>query len=158
MFVVLVMYLITYTLALDNLPTTPYIGTLLPNTWSYAQTLKQAFLQGHIVSVKSVSKDSAIPQEEYLEEQLKQIKFMTPSEYYSDKTQLIDDEDSSQNWFWLDTLSNWCRYELFEDGSTIMLKLWNGLGGWDSIQDMMKEINLNDNNKLLKNYLYMSMR
>lgn len=149
-----IQYIITYTLALDNIPINPYIGTLLPNTWSYAQTLKQAFLQGHIVSVKSVSKDSAIPQEEYLEEQIKQIKFMTPSEYYSDKFKLIDDEDSSQNWFWLDTLSNWCRYELFEDGSTIMLKLWNGLGGWDDIQAIMKEINLNDNNKLLKNFLY----
>lgn len=149
-----IMYIITYTLELDNLPTTPYIGTLLPNTWSYAQTLKKAFLHGHIVSVKSVSKDSSVPQEKYLEEQLKQIKFMTPSEYYSDKTQLIDDEDSSQNWFWLDTLSNWCRYELFEDGSTIMLKLWNGLGGWDNVQDILKEINLNDYNKLLKNYLY----
>lgn len=149
-----IQYIITYTLALDNIPTTPYIGTLLPNTWSYAQTLKQAFLQDHIVSVKSVSKNSTISQEEYLENKIKQIKFMTPSEYYSDKTNLIDDEDSSHNWFWLDTLSNWCRYELFEDGSTIMLKLWNGLGGWDDIQDIMKEINLNDNNKLLKNFLY----
>lgn len=149
-----IQYIITYTLSLDNMPTTPFIGTLLPNTWSYAQTLKQAYLQGHIVSVKSVSKDSAIPQEKYLEEQIKQIKFMTPSEYYSDKTQLIDDEDESHNWFWLDTLSNWCRYELFEDGSTIMLKLWNGLGGWDDIQEILKEVNLNDNNKLLKNFLY----
>jgi len=149
-----IQYIITYTLALDNMPTNPYIGTLLPNTWSYAQTLKQAFLQGHIVSVKSVSKDSTIPQEKYLEEQIKQIKFMTPSEYYADKMQLIDDEDSSHNWFWLDTLSNWCRYELYEDGTTIMLKLWNGLGGWDDVQDILKEINLGDNNKLLKNFLY----
>ena len=144
-------YIITYTLTTDIYPIDS-IGEILPNTWTYAKNYKQAFLGSHIINIKSISTKSNISAEEYLDDQIKTYKYLTPNEYYS--TTYIDEDEPQQNWFWLDSISNWCRYELSSDNQTIVLKLWNGLGSWDSIIDILYTVGEKDFNKLLKQYLY----
>lgn len=144
-------YIITYTLTSDIYPINS-IGIKLPDTWTYAQNYKQAFLNSHEINIKSISTKSNISAEEYLDDQVKTYKYLTPNEYYS--TTYIDEDEPQQNWFWLDSISNWCRYELSSDNQTIVLKLWNGLGSWDSIIDILYTSSKRDYNKLLKQYLY----
>lgn len=104
--------------------------------------------------------------EEYLEEALASSRksYMTPFEYYSNNTANFDADtvedlnsiqgESVQDWFWLDTISNWCKYMVAKDGVTLLLYCWNGQNGWDDILTIMDARMRQDYNTLYKKYLY----
>lgn len=86
--------------------------------------------------------------------------FKTPSEYYSSSinssNNLIDEvfdvSNGDRNWFWLETLKNWCLY-IFKD-NMLQLCCWNGIDGWDRIFDIMVQLNYNNLEVLAQKYLY----
>lgn len=73
--------------------------------------------------------------------------YQTPSQYYASHDITVDSstEDplkaddknvASRNWFWLDTLKNWCMYTRNEAGY-MYLQCWDGLGGWDRVETIV---------------------
>lgn len=146
-------YIITYTLTFDIYARANNI--VYPNIWSNVEHWKAALLKDNHIVVNEVKRDTPYTPEEYLDQELKKYHFMTPMEYYSTDTQLIDDEETSNDWFWLNSIKNWVRYEVFDgDHQTIILKAWNGLGGWDSMLEIVNKVLTKDYYKLIKNYLY----
>ena len=102
--------------------------------------------------------------EELLEEELEEnpLKYQTPSEYYSKNVttnskaniedafnDLVGDD---RNWFWLDTIKNWCIYVLYE--SRLELMCWNGIDGWDRVYDIMVMKNSVNLYSLAQKYFY----
>ena len=147
------MYIITYSI---NFDTYAKVGNeALIGTWNSYINWKRGTFQSNKIYITNVVRDTTIDQEDYLEEQIKKRNFVTPAEWYGTNNQIIDDEPESQEWFWLDTFSNWCRYEVDElDKTSVALKLWDGLGTWEPVSIMMALCNYLDNYSLVKNYLY----
>jgi hypothetical protein len=147
-------YYITYTVNLD----TYYSDHIpfLPSHWTGYLNFRKGSFQKNKVYIAKAIRNTEMTQEEYLDEQIQNRMFMTPAEWYGQNNKVIDDdENEAQEWFWLNTLSNWCKYEVNEvDKTTVTLKVWDGLGNWDSMVDIMGYYNTGDNYILIKNYLY----
>lgn len=110
------------------------------------------------------------PVEEVLDLKLNDttIKWQTPSEYYSTRSinsSLTDIEDplqtaalESKNWFWLETIKNWCIYFYSpvssSGGCYLHLCCWNGVDGWDDLVDIMDLKYQGNYNTLASKYLY----
>ena len=100
--------------------------------------------------------------EEYLQEELygNSSDYVTPQEYYGnlnisydgDIENVFEDIGDDRNWFWLDTIKNWCMY--FEENNILTLKCWNGKNGWDSIVDILDNMFAKNLDILATKYLY----
>lgn len=146
-------YFITYTINLDLYPKEQ--NPALPSTWTGYLNYRKGIFQKNKVYIEDAIRDSVNSREEYLEDQIKTGVMKTPAEWYGTNENLIDDNPEPQEWFWLNTLSNWCKYEVeAADKTTVTLKVWNGLGVWDSVTDIMGRYFEGDNYALIKNYLY----
>ena len=99
-----------------------------------------------------------------LEEKLNdpEEKWMTPSEYYSSKgvtASQANIEDpfgaigEQQNWFWVETIKNWCVY-VMESNGCLYLNCWNGKDGWDKLESIMNMKNTGFLQILADKYLY----
>ena len=145
-------YFITYTLDVNIMP--KEVNKCVPGTWSACLNYKKGTYRKTKVQVKNIIRDYTINQDEYLNEELENRIFVTPSEWYSENEQVIDDEAETQDWFWLNTISNWCRFEIGADTTTAELHVWNGMGTWDRFYDIMAYYMQGDNYSLVKKYLY----
>lgn len=148
-----VKYFITYTLTFDIEP--KEINKCVPTTWSSCLNWKKGIFQKNKIKVIDITRNTNITQDEELQHELESRIYMTPSEWYSENLQVIDDEPEAQDWFWLDTLGNWCKYQIGTyDHTTADLYVWNGLGDWDRLYDIMFYYQIGDNYQLIKKYLY----
>lgn len=147
-----VRYFITYTLDVNIMP--KEVNKCVPGTWSACLNYKKGTYRKTKVQVKNIIRDYTINQDEYLDEELENRIYVTPSEWYSENGQVIDDEAEAQDWFWLNTISNWCRFEIGADTTTAELHVWNGMGTWDRFYDIMAYYMQGDNYSLVKKYLY----
>lgn len=87
--------------------------------------------------------------------------YKTPSEFYANETATYNenmddayggDIGSDRNWFWLDTLKNWCIY--IEKNEILYLMCWNGIDGWDSLEEIIIQKDLLNLYRLANKYLY----
>lgn len=145
-------YFITYNLDVNIMP--KEVNKCVPGTWSACLDYKKGTYRKTKVQVKNIIRDYTINQDEYLNEELENRIYVTPSEWYSENEQVIDDEAEAQDWFWLNTISNWCRFEIGTDTTTAELHVWNGMGTWDRFFDIMAYYMQGDNYSLVKKYLY----
>ena len=150
------LYIITYTIV-DDIEYKK-ANTVLPNTWTaYINWRKGKFAQNKIKVIKA-ERDVDKSQEEILDNELNNGIYRTPMEWYSEYNQLIDDDNEDilkdQNWFWLDTLSNWCKFEIEPDKTSVELRLWDGQGNWVSSIEMLSAFIMNDDYQLKNKYLY----
>lgn len=145
-------YFITYTLDVNIMP--KEVNKCVPGTWSACLNYKKGTYRKTKVQVRNIIRDYTINQDEYLNEELENRIYVTPSEWYSENGQVIDDETETQDWFWLNTISNWCRFEIGSDTTTAELHVWNGMGTWDRFYDIMAYYMQGDNYSLVKKYLY----
>ena len=147
-----VRYFITYTLDVNIMP--KEVNKCVPGTWSACLNYKKGTYRKTKVQVKNIIRDYTINQDEYLNEELENRIYVTPSEWYAENGHVIDDEAEVQDWFWLNTISNWCRFEIGADTTTAELHVWNGMGTWDRFYDIMAYYMQGDNYSLVKKYLY----
>lgn len=81
-------------------------------------------------------------------------KWRTPFEYYNSDVKSDDfsefrdvyDTDVEKkaiafkpNWFWVETLKNWCYFEL-NNNDVFTLMMWNGWDNWESLYEIMKSL------------------
>ena len=140
-------------------PTTPIDGS---GKSSYNTFQRYSFLTNILQETHTVG--TTPTPEELLEEELEEnpLKYQTPSEYYSKNVttnskaniedafnDLVGDD---RNWFWLDTIKNWCIYVLYE--SRLELMCWNGIDGWDRVYDIMVMKNSVNLYSLAQKYFY----
>ena len=140
-------------------PTTTIAGYGTP---SYNNFHRYSFITNIIQETHTVG--TTPTPEELLEEELEEnpLKYQTPSEYYSKNvttTSKANIEDAfnelvgdDRNWFWLDTIKNWCIYVLYE--SRLELMCWNGIDGWDRVYDLMVMKNSVNLYSLAQKYFY----
>lgn len=140
-------------------PTTTIAGYGTP---SYNAFHRYSFMTNIIQETHTVG--TTPTPEELIEEELKEnpLKYQTPSEYYSKNvttTSKANIEDAfndlvgdDRNWFWLDTIKNWCIYVLYE--SRLELMCWNGIDGWDRVYDIMVMKNSVNLYSLAQKYFY----
>lgn len=146
-------YIIAYSINYDISPR--FVNSALPSTWTSYLNYKQGIYQKNEIHMINASRESTVSQDEYREEEIKTRSFMTPAEWYGTANQIIDDVPESQEWFWLDTLSNWCRYEISPfDKTSVMLCVWDGLGLWNPLVEILSFYMNHDNYALLRRYLY----
>ena len=146
-------YIIVYSI---NYLTNKKIGNVaLPETWTSYINTKIGIYEKNGIKIENVTRESNISQDEYLDREVKKGLYMTPSEWYGTQNQVIDDNPEAQEWFWLNTLSNWCRYEIeTSDHTSVALKLWDGLGNWVPLYNILTSYALGDNYTLLRKYYY----
>lgn len=109
------------------------------------------------------TEEVAVSQNDYLTDILTNNpeQFKTPSEYYALNTSISESTpnienafssqiDEQQTWFWLDTIKNWCAY--VNENNTLALMCWNGIDGWDRVQNIVALAN--DVNSMMLKYLY----
>lgn len=122
--------------------------------WEYA-------FDNLIVNPYETSVYNSVKADEILEEVLSddKIKWQTPSEYYSNNNNMSNTSNidnpfgiSNLSWFWLDSLSNWCRYEML--GGFLCLYVWNGRNGWDNFTDIINYKNTMYLDSLYRKYYY----
>ncbi len=140
-------------------PTTTIAGS---GKSSYNTLQRYSFLTNILQETHTVG--TTPTPEELLEEELEEnpLKYQTPSEYYSKNvttTSKANIEDAfndlvgdDRNWFWLDTIKNWCIYVLYE--SRLELMCWNGIDGWDRVYDIMVMKNSVNLYSLAQKYFY----
>lgn len=140
-------------------PTTPIAGY---GTSSYNNFHRYSFMTNILQETHTVG--TTPTPEELLQTELEEnpLKYQTPSEYYSKNvttTSKANIEDAfndlvgdDRNWFWLDTIKNWCIYVLYE--SRLELMCWNGIDGWDRVYDIMVMKNSVNLYSLAQKYFY----
>lgn len=109
---------------------------------------------------RTVAGPSKTPSEIIIDKRKEGTIFKTPSEYYSTNInssnnlidEVFDESNGDRNWFWLETLKNWCLY-IYRDG-VLQLCCWNGVNGWDPIFDIIVQLNYNNLEILATKYLY----
>lgn len=100
--------------------------------------------------------------DDFLKKELEEnkLKYKTPSEYYSNSSNIFNENveeafseiGNDRNWFWLDTIKNWCIY--VEKNEILQLMCWNGIDGWDSVYDIMVARDSLNIHYLARKYLY----
>ena len=90
--------------------------------------------------------------EKKLDEEVKTGNYITPSEYYSNAIsageftsgnsgyeKVGSQEDSDvPDWFWSDTLKNWCIFKQYTLKNTFKLYTWNGKNGWIPFENIIQ--------------------
>ena len=72
------------------------VNKCVPGTWSACLNYKKGTYRKTKVQVKNIIRDYTINQDEYLNEELENRIFVTPSEWYSENGHVIDDEAETQ--------------------------------------------------------------
>ena len=86
--------------------------------------------------------------------------YKTPNEYYSslpnntttDYDDILNENDQFSNWFWLDSIRNWCLYTQIDN--ILYLNCWNGINGWDTLEKILNYKQSNSFYLLNKQYFY----
>lgn len=111
----------------------------------YDRVFKNVFIEEKFVVNGSVgilnNTPDDTPIEEIFERKFKEIKFITPSEYYGSdefnsggvRNELFINGVSPLDkpiWWWSESLKNWCTFR-YSNLYTIVLSVWDGVSGWD---------------------------
>ena len=129
--------------------------------WSYKDLSRNSKLT-NVFSIVNKNITSVPSADEILNKELEEnkLKYQTPTEYYSNSLTSFNEnvEDAfteigdDRNWFWVDTIKNWCIY--VERECILQLMCWNGIDGWDSVFDIMVARNSANLYYLARKYLY----
>lgn len=129
--------------------------------WSY-KDLSRYSKSTNVFSIVNKNITSVPSADEILNKELEEnkLKYQTPAEYYAKSLtnfnenveNAFSDIGEDRNWFWVDTIKNWCIY--VEKESILQLMCWNGIDGWDSVFDIMVARNAANLYYLARKYLY----
>lgn len=129
--------------------------------WSYKDLWRYS-KSTNVFSIVNKNITSVPSADEILNQELEEnkLKYQTPTEYYANSltssNENVEDAFSEigddRNWFWLDTIKNWCIY--VEKSGILQLMCWNGIDGWDSVNDIMTARNSANLYYLARKYLY----
>lgn len=153
-----------YTLITAYMEDVMPVGVIPGTVKSSYKEVKKYVYENHVYHAIEKTYTAEPSVEETLADRLNDTdtKWMTPSEYYSSSyvaatnTNIenpFDGVSESLDWFWVDTIRNWCMYEMGDNGC-LYLMCWNGRDGWDrldSIMDLKNSLNLQT---LAEQYLY----
>ena len=151
-----------YTLELVQIDDiTPIHAVQETTLWSYKDLSRYAKSTA-IFSIVNKNITSVPTAAEILNKELEvnKLKYQTPTEYYANSSNSFNenvenafsDIGDNLNWFWVDTIKNWCIY--IEKNNILQLMCWNGIDGWDSVFDIMVARNAANIYYLARKYLY----
>ena len=129
--------------------------------WSY-KDLTRYSKSTNVFSIVNKNITSVPSADEILTKELEEnkLKYQTPAEYYAKSLSnfnenvenAFSDIGEDRNWFWVDTIKNWCIY--IEKEGILQLMCWNGIDGWDSVFDIMVARNSANLYYMARKYLY----
>jgi hypothetical protein len=140
---------------------TPIHAVTETTLWSYKDLSRYSKVT-NVFSIVNKNITSVPSADEILNKELEEnkLKYQTPTEYYANSLTTFNenvenafaDIGEDRNWFWVDTIKNWCIY--VEREGILQLMCWNGIDGWDSVFDIMVARNAANLYYLARKYLY----
>ena len=140
---------------------TPIHAVTETTLWSYKDFSRYSKAT-NVFSIVNKNITSVPSADEILNKELEEnkLKYQTPTEYYANSLTSFNenvenafaDIGEDRNWFWVDTIKNWCIY--IEKDTLLQLMCWNGIDGWDSVFDIMVARNAANLYYLARKYLY----